>query len=50
MTLLTLSHKIFQMMPFDIVGKVAHIDATVLLGRFADGLHHLFFGDGTILE
>lgn len=50
MTLLTLSHKVFQMMPFDIVREVAHIDATVLLGRLAHGLHHLFFGGSAIFE
>lgn len=37
-------------MPFDIVGEIAHIDATVLLGRLAHGLHHLFFGDGAIFK
>lgn len=49
-TLLTLSHKIFKVMPLDIVGKVSHIDPTVLLGRIANGLHHVFFGDGAILK
>jgi hypothetical protein len=29
--------------PLDIVGEVAHVDATVLLGGLAERLHHLFF-------
>lgn len=35
MTLLTLSHKIFQVMPLDIVGEIPNIDPAVLLGRLA---------------
>lgn len=46
----TLSHEIFQVVPFDIIGQIANIDAAVLLGRIAHGLHHLFFCGGTIFE
>lgn len=35
-------------MPLDIVGQVAHIDPAVLLGRVADGLHHVFFVGGVM--
>lgn len=38
------------MMPFDIVGQIANIDPTVLLGRFANVLHHMLFGYNTISE
>ena len=48
--MLTLSHEIFQMMPLDIVGQIANIDTTVLLGRIADVLHHVFFGYSTFFE
>lgn len=39
----TLSHEIFQVMPFDVVRQIADIDATVLLGRVANALHHRLF-------
>lgn len=45
---LTLSHKILEVMPLDIVGKVADIDSAVLLGGIANGLHHVLFGDRSI--
>ena len=47
--LLTLSHKIFQVMPFHIVGEVPNVDSTFLLGRFAYGGHHLLLGLRTFL-
>lgn len=46
----TLSHEIFEMMPFDIIGQVADVDSAVLLRGFADGLHHLLFRSGSIFE
>lgn len=36
---LTLSHEIFEMMPFHIVGEVADVDASVLLRVLAHSLH-----------
>lgn len=46
----TLSHEIFEVMPLDIICQIANIDATVLLGRIADGLHHMFFCSGAVFE
>lgn len=40
---LTLTHKVFEVMPLDIVGEIADVDATVLLRVGADVRHHLFF-------
>lgn len=47
---LTLSHKIFQMVPLDVVRQVTDVDTTVLLGRVANGVQHLLFGDGALLK
>jgi len=47
---LTLSHEIFEVMPFDVVSQIANIDTAVLLGWVAHRLHHLFFRLSTIFE
>lgn len=36
---LTLSHEIFEVMPFHIVGEVADVDASVLLRVLTHSLH-----------
>jgi len=36
----TLSHKIFKVMPLDIVGKVSDVNAAVLLRAITKALHH----------
>jgi hypothetical protein len=38
----TLSHKVLEMVPFDVVGEVADVDPAVLLRRLLDAAHHLF--------
>lgn len=38
---LTLSHVILEVVPLDVVGQVAHVDAAVLLGGLVHGLDHL---------
>ena len=45
---LTLSHEVLEMVPLDIVRKVTDVDSAVLLGRFADVVHHLFSSDGSL--
>lgn len=40
-TPLTLSHEIFQVMPFHIVWQISNIDSTILLWIFAYTSHHL---------
>ena len=46
---LTLTHEIFEMVPFDVVGKIANVDAAILLRRLANAGHHLFLGLSTLL-
>ena len=46
----TLSHEVFEVMPFDVVSQITHVDTTVLLRGFAHRLHHLFFCGGTFFE
>jgi hypothetical protein len=46
----TLTHKILEVMPLDIVAEVANIDPTVLLGAVAKALHHGVFGSSTFFE
>jgi hypothetical protein len=48
--LLTLAHKVLQVVPLDIVGEVADVDTAVLLRVFAHVLHHLFFCDDALLK
>ena len=45
----TLSHKVFQMMPFHIVGQITDIDVTFLLRRITNRSHHLLLGLSTLL-
>jgi hypothetical protein len=40
----TLAHEVLQVMPLDIVRKVADVDTTVLLRRIPNTLHHLALG------
>ena len=46
----TLPHEIFEMMPLDIVSQIANIDTAVLLGRFSERIHHLFFRRSAIFK
>ena len=48
--ILTLAHKVLQVVPLDIVGEVADVDTAVLLRVFANVLHHLFFGDDALFK
>jgi hypothetical protein len=48
--ILTLAHKVLQVVPLDIVGEVADVDTTVLLRVFAHVLHHLFFCDDALFK
>jgi hypothetical protein len=42
MACLTLSHEVFEVVPFYIVGQVADVDAAILLRCFFEITHHLF--------
>lgn len=44
---LTLSHEVLEMVPLDIVREVADVDSAVLLGGFANIIHHLFSSNGS---
>lgn len=46
----TLSHKILEVVPFDIVGQIADVDAAVLLRRFPNVVHDLFTMSGAVFE
>lgn len=46
----TLSHKILEVMPFDVVGQIADVDAAVLLRSFPNVVHDLFTMSGAVLE
>lgn len=46
---LTLSHKVLEVVPFDVVGKISHVDTAVLLGGLADVGHHLLASNSAIL-
>lgn len=38
------------MVPLDVVRQVTDVDTAVLLGRVANGVQHLLFGDGALLK
>lgn len=46
----TLSHKIFQVVPLNVIRQVADIDPAILLRLVTDVVHHLLASDGSILE
>lgn len=49
-TRLTLPHKVFQVVPLDVVGQITDIDTPFLLRRFSDGRHHLLLSLGTFFK
>lgn len=50
MVKLAFTHEIFEVVPLDIVGEVADVDATVLLGGLADVAHHLLLSYLAVFE
>lgn len=43
-----MTHEVLEMVPLDLVGKVANIDTAVLLRVLTDVARHGFFGSGTL--
>ena len=46
----TLSHEVFEVMPFDVVGEITDVDTTILLRRITYVRHHLLLGLGRALR
>ncbi len=46
----TLSHKVLQMMPLDVVRQIADIDASVLLRRVSETLHRVLFAPSAVFN